>query len=140
MVYFDIIIGFECDNDEEIKNEIIKNNKNLLNQREDLIKYNKKFRQSLSEKKDLENKIKQLKIENNNMQLQLGDRPNQIGFKIKAIKIRKDNDKNANEPILERNMSDPDLIKNNYNDKLYISHNRENFIPIKEIYKFKKYE
>ena len=67
------------------------------------------------------------------------EKPKTIGFKIKAIKIRKLYGKNK-DPKIERNMSDPDLIKNNINDKLYISHNRENFIPIKDIYRYKKFE
>ena len=41
---------------------------------------------------------------------------------------------------MERNLSDPDLIKNNVNDKLYISHNREHFIPANDMYRYKKFE
>ena len=132
--YKDYINNFP-QNEEEIKKILISKKNNILNQRESLIKYNKKYSESLSEKMDLENKIRQLKNENKNLQLRLNERPKSIDFKIKAIKIRKNNKEK-----LERNMSESDLIKNNSNNKLYISQNRENFIPIKEIYRYKKYE
>ena len=126
-------------NDEEIKNNLILNKKNILNQKESLIKYNKKFRESLSEKNDLKNKINQLKIENEKIELKLTEKQKTIGFKIKAIKIRRDG-KNKNGKGMERNLSDPDLIKNNNNDRLYISQNREHFIPVEDIYRYKKFE
>ena len=126
-------------NDEEIKNNLILNKKNILNQKESLIKYNKKFRESLSEKNDLKNKINQLKIENEKIELKLTEKQKTIGFKIKAIKIRRDG-KNKNGKGMERNLSDPDLIKNNNNDRLYISQNREHFIPVEDIYRYKTYE
>jgi len=127
------------ENNEEIKNILITNKQNIINQKENLLKYNKKFRESLLEKKDLENKIQQLKIENKNIELKLSGESKTIGFKIKAIKIRKAI-KPKNGQNMERNLSDPDLIKNNVNDKLYISHNREHFIPANDMYRYKKFE
>ena len=48
--------------------------------------YNKKFKESLSEKNDLKNKINQLKIENKNIEIKLNERQKTIGFKIKELK------------------------------------------------------
>ena len=127
-------------NDEEIKNKLILNKKDILNQKENLILYNQKFKNSLSEKNDLVNKIKSLQIENKNIELKLNEKQKSIGFKIKAIKIRRGEGKNKNNLTMERNLSDPDLIKNNKNDKLYISQNRENFIPMNEVYRYKRFE
>ena len=126
-------------NNQEIKNELASNKIDIINQKENLIKYNKKFRESLSEKNDLQNKINKLKIENKNIELKLNEKQKTIGFKIKAIKIRRGvtNNKKLNK---ERNMSDPDLLKNNKNDNLFITQNEENFIPKKEIYRYKRYE
>ena len=128
-------------NDEEIRKKLISNKKNMLNQKDDLIKYNKKFKESLSEKKDLKNKINQLKIENKKIEIKITEKQKTIGFKIKAIKIRRGEGYNKNGKGIERNLSDPDLIKNNnLNDRLYISQNREHFIPAKDIYRYKKFE
>ena len=127
-------------NDEEIQNNLVLNKNDVLSQKENLLKYNKKFKESLSEKNDLKNKISQLKIENNNIELKLNEKQKNIGFKIKAIKIRRGDEKNKDGKGLERNLSDPDLIKNNLNDKLYISQNRENFIPRKDIYRYKRFD
>ena len=127
-------------NDEEIQNNLISNKNDILSQKENLLKYNKKFKESLSEKNDLKNKINQLKIENKNIELKLNEKQKTIGFKIKAIKIRRGDRQNKNGKELERNLSDPDLINNNLNDKLYISRNRENFIPRKDLYRYKRFE
>ena len=127
-------------NDEDIKSELIMNKKNIYMQKDNLLKYNKKFKESLSEKNDLKNKINQLKLENKKIELQLNEKQKNIGFKIKAIKIQRDDGKDPKNKGMERNLSDPDLIKNNYNDKLYISQNSENFIPVKDIYRYKKFE
>ena len=127
-------------NDEDIHNELLMNKKNIITQKESLVKYNKKFKESLSEKNDLKNKINQLKLENQNIELKLTEKQKTIGFKIKAIKIRRGDAKNNKNKGMERNLSDPDLIKNNFNDKLYISQNRENFIPVNDIYRYKKFE
>jgi hypothetical protein len=127
-------------NDEEIKNKLISSKKDALEQKENLILYNNQFKKSLSERNELLNKIRNLKIENKNIELKLNERQKTIGFKIKAIKIRRSDEKNKNNKVMERNLSDPDLIKKNLNDKLYISQNRENFIPIKEVYRYKRFE
>ena len=127
-------------NDEEIKKKLISNKKNVLNQKENLILYNNKFKKTLLEKNELLNKIKNLKIENKNIELKLNEKQKSIGFKIKAIKIRRGEEKNKNNLTMERNLSDPDLIKKNLNDKLYISQNRENFIPLQEVYRYKRFE
>ena len=125
--------------DEEIKNQVISNKLDIINQKENLIKYNKKFKESLSEKNDLKNKINQLKIENKNIEIKLNERQKTIGFKIKAIKIRRGG-KNKRFLSKEKNLSNPDLLKNSKNNNFIISQNRENFIPKKDIYRYKRFE
>ena len=56
-------------NNQEIKNELASNKIDIINEKENLIKYNKKFRESMSEKNDLKNKINKLKIENKNKKI-----------------------------------------------------------------------
>ena len=73
-----------------------------------------------------------------------------IGFKIKSIKIRRGrgihrgrSGININNRRLskERNLSNSDLLKNSkISDKLEISKNMENFIPKRDIYRYKRYE
>jgi len=135
---------------EEIKNELASNKEIIKNQQESLIKYNKQFKESLTEKNDLKNKINKLKIENKNIELKLNEKHSMIGFKIKSIKIRRGrgihrgrSGININNRRLskERNLSNSDLLKNSkISDKLEISKNMENFIPKRDIYRYKRYE
>ena len=135
-------------NSEEIKNELISNKEIIKNQQESLIKYNKQFRESLKEKNDLKNKINKLKIENKNIELKLNENHKMIGFKIKSIKIRRGggihrgmSGINNRRLSKERNLSNSDLLKNSkISDKLEISKNMENFIPKRDIYRYKRYE
>ena len=135
-------------NSEEIKNELISNKEIIKNQQESLIKYNNQFRESLKEKNDLKNKINKLKIENKNIELKLNENHKMIGFKIKSIKIRRGggihrgmSGINNRRLSKERNLSNSDLLKNSkISDKLEISKNMENFIPKRDIYRYKRYE
>ena len=135
-------------NNEEIKNELISNKEIIKSQQESLIKYNKQFRESLKEKNDLKNKINKLKIENKNIELKLNENHKMIGFKIKSIKIRRGggihrgrSGKNNRRLSKERNLSNSDLLKNSkISDKLEINKNMENFIPKRDIYRYKRYE
>ena len=135
-------------NNEEIRNDIRSNKEIIKNQQNSLVKYNKQFRESLLEKNELKNKINKLKIENKNIELMINEKNKMIGFKLKSIKIRRGGGfhrgksiKNNRRMSKERNLSNSDLLKNSkISDKLEISKNMENFIPKRDIYRYKRYE